>query len=84
MLLISIVANACAIDQNQRRNAHDEAIVFAPTVTAKSTPADSGIDLFVLHEGTKVTLMEKVGDWIEVRIADGNRGWLPQSSIEVI
>ena len=84
MLLISIVANACAIDQNQRRNAHDEAIVFAPTVTAKSTPADSGTDLFVLHEGTKVTLMEKVGDWIEVRIADGNRGWLPQSSIEVI
>ncbi len=84
MLLISIVANVCAWQQNARMKAHNEAIVFAATVTAKSTPADSGTDLFVLHEGTKVTLLEKIGDWIEVRIADGNRGWLPMSAIEII
>lgn len=84
MLLVAVVANMCAISQNNRLNAHDAAIVFAPSVTAKSTPADSGTDLFVLHEGTKVSLLQTVGDWIEVRIADGNRGWLPQSSIEVI
>ena len=84
MFLISVVANACAIDQNKHRNAHDEAIVFSPVVTVKSTPAESGTDLFILHEGTKVTLMEKVGEWMEVRIADGNRGWLPVSAIEII
>ena len=84
MFLISVVANACAIDQNKHRSAHDEAIVFSPVVTVKSTPAESGTDLFILHEGTKVTLMEKVGEWMEVRIADGNRGWLPVSAIEII
>lgn len=84
MLLVSIVANVCAIGQNNHRNAHDEAIVFSPSVTVKSTPADSGTDLFILHEGTKVTLQEAVGQWVEVRVADGNRGWLPVSAIEVI
>ncbi len=84
MLIIAIVANLCAVAQNNRYKAHDEAIVFAPTVTAKSTPAESGTDLFILHEGTKVTLLERVGEWTEVRIADGNRGWLPVSAIEVI
>ena len=84
MLFISIVANLCAVGQNNRRNAHDEAIVFASSVTVKSTPADSGTDLFILHEGTKVILQEQVGQWIEIRLADGNRGWLPVSAIEII
>lgn len=84
MLVISVIANICAVGQNNRRKAHDEAIVFAPSVTVKSTPADSGTDLFILHEGTKVMLQEQIGQWIEIRIADGNRGWLPVSAIEVI
>ena len=63
---------------------HDNAIVFAPEVSVKSSPADSGTDLFVLHEGTKVVIQEQVGSWVEVVLSDGNRGWLPVSTIEVI
>lgn len=84
MLIISAVALSSAIAQNNRCNAHNEAIVFAPEVAVKSSPADSGTELFILHEGTKVTLREQVGEWVEVTISDGNRGWLPIKTIEVI
>lgn len=60
------------------------AIVFSPSVTAKSSPSESGNNLFVLHEGTKVEILDQVGEWNEIRLADGNRGWLKIVDIEKI
>lgn len=84
VLLIAIMANWFAWGLSNKMENRDEAIVFAATVSAKSSPAESGTDLFVLHEGTKVSILGKVNDWYEVRINDGNRGWLPASAIEII
>lgn len=84
ILLISIMANWFAWGLSNKVENRDAAIVFAPTVSVKSSPAESGTDLFVLHEGTKVLIMSKVGEWFEVKISDGNRGWLPASTIEII
>ncbi len=61
-----------------------EAIIFAPTVTIKSSPDDKSIDLFVLHEGTKVQLLDQIGNWFEIKIANGSIGWLSSSSVERI
>lgn len=61
-----------------------EAIVFDPTITVKSSPDEGSIDLFVIHEGTKLTIIEHIGDWYEIRIANGSVGWLPVSSIKPI
>lgn len=61
-----------------------KAIITTPLVNGKSSPDKSGNDLFVLHEGTKVTIEDTVGEWLEVRLSDGNKGWVPGSSIEVI
>ncbi len=84
LFIISLIANACALAQNDRSSNRDQAIIFAGEVSVKSSPSDSGTQLFVLHAGTKVTLIETVGEWGEVRISDGNRGWLPLSAIEII
>lgn len=65
------------------RNVH-EAIVFEPTITVKSSPDAKGIDLFPLHEGTKVRLIDQIGTWYEIRIANGSVGWLPAEAIEEI
>ena len=51
--------------------------MFAPTVTVKSSPDASGTDLFILHEGTKVSIKSKLGDWNEIEMEDGNVGWMP-------
>ena len=60
------------------------AIVFSQTVTVKSSPDSSGNDLFILHEGTKVKIKSTLGDWVEINTLDGNSGWMPANSIEVI
>jgi tetratricopeptide (TPR) repeat protein len=61
-----------------------QAIVFTPTVTIKSSPTDSSIDLFVIHEGTKVQLIDHLGDWYEIEIANGSVGWLKEEDIRKI
>lgn len=71
--------------QKYRSYMHDrEAIVFTPTITVKSSPNPNSVDLFVIHEGSKVKLMDEVGEWYEIRIANGSVGWLPVSAIRKI
>jgi tetratricopeptide (TPR) repeat protein len=64
-------------------NSH-KAIISSPLVSGKSSPDESGTDLFVLHEGTKVTIGDEVGDWYEIRLSDGNKGWIPVKSLNII
>ena len=49
-----------------------------------SSPDEKGTDLFMLHEGTKVSLIGKEGDWMEIRLSDGNEGWAELRHIEII
>jgi len=60
------------------------AIIFSPAVSGKSSPDASGTDLFVLHEGTRVAVEDEVGEWCEVRLSDGNKGWIPLNSLNII
>ena len=62
----------------------DEAIVMEPSAGVKSSPDDKSVDLFVIHEGTKVTVMDRIGNWKEVRIANGNSGWIQTTAIREI
>jgi tetratricopeptide (TPR) repeat protein len=61
-----------------------EAIVFDPTVHVKSSPDAGSIDLFVIHEGTKVRITDQIGEWQEVRIANGSMGWIRSSAVKRI
>src|SRR5690606_32769850 len=59
-----------------------EAIVMAPSVNVKSEPSLNGNDQFVIHAGLKVEVMDTEGEWMRIRLADGNSGWLNAQSIE--
>jgi SH3-like domain-containing protein len=50
----------------------------------KSSPIESGTGLFVIHAGTKVKITDELGDWLRIRIADGNEGWILSSDLERI
>lgn len=75
-----------AISFQKYRAFHNEkeAIVFTPTITVKSSPNPNSVDLFVIHEGSKVQIKDQVGEWFEIRIANGSVGWLPASAIRKI
>ncbi len=63
----------------------DSAIVMRPVCSAKSSPSEaSAKDLFVLHEGTKVKILDEVGGWKNIELSDGRTGWVPAADIEVI
>ncbi len=59
-------------------------IVMAGEITAYSAPTDNGMEVFLIHEGTKVKISRTLGDWIEIRLEDGNVGWISSSSVEII
>ena len=84
LLVFCVFSNIFAYRQKEKLELREHAIVFTPTVTVKGSPAESGTELFVIHEGTKVKIRSTLGDWSEIEIADGNVGWLPTSSIEKI
>ena len=84
-LFFSLFANFCASRQKSRLVDRTGAIIMVPTVSVKSTPNESGTDLFVLHEGTKVFVEDNsMKEWKEVRLEDGNKGWVKTESIELI
>lgn len=62
----------------------DEAVIMITAAPVKSEPNHASKDIFVLHEGTKVRVDGEMGDWREIVIADGNRGWIELKSIELI
>lgn len=85
LLLVFFAGNLFAWQQKQDLLNRKGAIIFAPAVTVKSTPAVNGTDLFILHEGTKVTITDgSMKDWKEIRIADGKEGWIETKQIKVI
>lgn len=84
LLFFIVMSNIFAAKQKQNLLNRTGAIVFAPTVTVKSSPDASGTDLFILHEGTKVNIKNQLGDWHEVELEDGNVGWIQKKDIEII
>lgn len=60
------------------------AIIFSPSVYVKSAPDAGATDLFILHEGTKIQILDTINDWIEIKIENGNVGWLPKNNVEII
>lgn len=86
LLCASLLSFSAALRNKNLLYDNPSAIIFAPQVHGKSSPDDSGTDLFLLHEGTKVEVVDKegVGGWLEIRLSDGNKGWIPASDLEVI
>ena len=85
LLLLFVGANIFAWQQKKDLLNRKGAIIFAPSVTVKSTPAANGTDLFILHEGTKVVITDgSMKEWKEIRLADGKEGWIESKHIRVI
>ena len=84
LIVFTIFSYTFAAKQKSRLVNHTYAIVMQPTVTVKSSPSETGTNLFVVHEGLKVKITDKLGDWVEIRLADGNKGWLLTESVERI
>lgn len=83
-MIFMLFALGCGIFSYGSRHAATRekyAIVYAAVSSVKSSPDAQGKDLLVVHEGTKVCVMEKVGDWSRIELADGRQGWIISNEI---
>ncbi len=85
MLLAAALSLTFAVWQKNDAMRADKAIIMRPVTSVKSSPsAEASTDLFILHEGTKVKLLDEVGAWKNIELADGRQGWIPSADLEVI
>ena len=83
-LLFFLIAFLSGISRHRSVTQPDAGIIVSPSVVVKSTPSESGTELFILHEGTRVGLNEGVTGWMNIRVIDGREGWIRSEDVESI
>lgn len=83
-LLGIVLSTVSGFYEKGRMDNERPAIVFAETASVKSEPKISATDAFVLHEGTKVYILESIANWKKVELTDETTGWIEESAIKEI
>lgn len=84
LLLISMLSYWFSVKRKQYVADSSAAIVVKPSVSIKSSPDFEGNNIFVLHEGTRVMVTDSIDSWKEIKLTDGNKGWLESETIEPV
>lgn len=84
LMLLALPALSSGLSQRKAILDAGEAVITVPVSSVKSSPGASATDLFVLHEGTKVKIIEEVSEWTDIQLADGRQGWIPTGDKEDI
>jgi tetratricopeptide (TPR) repeat protein len=84
ILSLGLIFLIMASVQSHYLNVSQQGIVFAGTTDVKSGPDNKQKTLFVIHEGTKVTIREQDADWVKVSLSNGNGGWIKLADIKEI
>jgi tetratricopeptide (TPR) repeat protein len=86
--ILSLVCfvTSMAITYNQYSFAKNEiyAIVFTEKVDVKNGPTLSSENIFTLHEGTKVKVLDSVDHWKKIKLVDGEIGWIDAKEIKLL
>ena len=82
--VFAVISFIFSASLNKKMNSQDEAIVMMPVTSVKSSPSSSQSSLFIIHEGTKVEILEELGDWSRIELSDGRQGWIVSKDMEII
>ena len=83
-LLLFVITISAALSRHRDVVNPDTGIILAPSVVVRSSPSESGTELFILHEGTKINVNEEVSDWQNIKVIDGREGWIMAGDFEAI
>ncbi len=84
MLLVVILSLLLANYKSNLINNNNYAIIMPISLTVKSSPDAKSTDIFVVHEGLKVEVIDNIEDWSEIKLANGEKGWVKNTSFEKI
>lgn len=83
-LLLSLFLISLSLRSNSLVNHNRKAVIMCSIVTGRSAPGNTGNELFVIHSGTTVTVEEELGEYYNVILPDGNKGWIRADCVEKI
>ena len=83
-LLLTVLALVVILQQKKFLRNTNPAIVFAQSESFRSEPNLRSEVLLTIHEGAKVFVVERVEDWIKIRLQNGSIGWIPSTSVQSI
>lgn len=84
MLLVVILSILLANYKSNSINNNNYAIIMPISLTVKSSPDAKSTDIFIVHEGLKVEVIDNIEDWSEIKLANGEKGWVKNTSFEKI
>lgn len=84
MLVLALGLGLLAISKSNHDKQSTEAVLLASSALVKSAPDTNGSDIFMVHEGVKFRILDNVGTWYKIRLADGKTGWLENTSFSRI
>ena len=80
--ILLLVAFTITYQQYSFFQNNKEAIVFVEKTEVRNAPTLNSEEVFTLHEGTKVVVLDIIDDWKKIKIADGKLGWIVASEIK--
>lgn len=81
-LLIIVISIISAVFVKTQESKMRPAIVFSEVASVKSEPLINAPDAFILHEGSKVNVVEVLGKWKKIELADETTGWISDTDIK--
>lgn len=83
-LTLTVLFGAVFAAKSYADATRNDAVVLSPTLNLKSEPRDDSKTIFVVHEGLKVSVVRQTGDWFELRLPNGDKGWAKRHDIGMI
>jgi len=83
-LMLAVVCTTLSYLQYRAYRKDQPAIVFAREVPVRSEPNERSTSAFLLHEGTKVQVLDSLNEWRKIQLADGQNGWIAAESIRLL
>jgi tetratricopeptide (TPR) repeat protein len=82
ILIISLLIFSIIWTELKKSNEIKSGIVFSKELSVFSEPNKRNEELFILHEGTKVQLTDKLKGWEKIKLINGAEGWVNENQIK--
>ena len=83
-IVFMMISTAFAFNLRSAVEDSGEAVVTVPVSSVKSSPGSTDQSLFILHEGTKVSVVDSLGEWYRIELSDGRQGWMQGNDMKII
>ncbi len=83
-ILVLVLTIFPLVQRYMHENSQDRGVIITYSVRSLSAPQEGSTELFVIHEGIQVKIVDIDDDWYNIELIDGKQGWVPMTTVEII